>query len=128
MQPAIKKAIASDPQKGAGCVDLPQKVKAKKAIINVKNKDNRCFEYAILSALHHKEIKEKHERPPKYKEYLGKLYFTDIEFQVSLKDIDKFEKQNPGIGFNVFGYEKYVYILRINKTDPQKAIDLLIIL
>ena len=80
-----------------------------------------------MSALHHGEIKNKPKRPSKYKANLGKLSFTGIEFPVSLKDIDEFEKQNPGIGVNVYGYEKDVYISRINKTDPQSAIDLLFI-
>ena len=127
MQPAIKKATTSDPQKEGGYIDLPPVIKTKKAVINVKNKDNRCFEYAISSALHRKEIKAGHQRPSKYKEYLGKLDFTDIEFPVSLKDTDNFEKQNLGIGVNVFGYEKDAYILRINKTDPQNAIDLIFV-
>ena len=95
LKPAIKKADASNPLKGVDYIDLPQKVRAKRAVINVKNKDNRCFEYAILSALHHNEIKIDHQRPSKYKEYVGKLNVTDIEFPVSLKDIAKFEKQNP---------------------------------
>ena len=46
------------------------------------------------------------------KAHLGKLSFTGIEFPVSLKDIDKFEKQNPEIKVNVFGYERRVHILR----------------
>ena len=54
----------------------------------MQNKDDRCFEYAMLSAQHHDEIKEKYERPSKYKENLGKLNFTGIDFPVSLKDID----------------------------------------
>ena len=58
---------------------------------------------------------------------LENLNFTGIEFPVSLKDIDKFEKQNPEIKVNVFGYEKSVHILRINKIDPQNAIDLLFV-
>ena len=57
------------------------------------------------------------------KKYLGKLNFTAIDFPVSLKDIDKFEKKNPEIKVNVFGCEKCVHILRLNKTDPQNAID-----
>ena len=81
-----------------------------------------------MSAQHHSEIKVDHERPSKYKAHLGKLNFTGIEFPVSLKDIDKFEKNNPEIEVNVFGYEKSVHILRINKTDPQNAIDLLFII
>ena len=97
------------------------------AIINVKNKDSRCFEYAIYSAQQHSEIKVNLERPSKYKAHLGKLNFTGVEFPVSLKDIDKFEKNNPEIGVNVFGYDKSVHILRMNKTNPQNAIDLLLI-
>ena len=59
--------------------------------------------------------------------FLDKLNFTDIEFPVSLKDIDKLEKQNPEIKVNVFGYERSVHILRLNKSDPQNGIDLLFI-
>ena len=36
-----------------------------------------------------------------------------IEYPVSLKDLNKFEKQNPTISITVFGYEgKSVYPLR----------------
>ena len=114
-------------QKEASYIDLPKEIKTKKAVINVQNKDNRCFEYAILSAQHHDKIKVNPERPSKYKEHLNKLNFTGIEFPVSLKDIDKFEKQNPEIGVNVFGYDKDVYTLRLNKADSQNAVDLLLI-
>ena len=55
---------------------------------------------------------------------MGELNFTGIDFPVLLTDIDKFEKKNPGIGVNVYGYEKSVFILRMNRTDQQKAIDL----
>ena len=99
--------------KGEGYIDLPTAIKTKRAVINVKNKDNKCFEYAILSALHHNEVDQKQTNSPsQYKKYLGKLNFTGIEFPVSLKDIDKFEKQNPEIKVNVFGYERSVHILR----------------
>ena len=81
----------------------------------------------MLSALHQGEIKADHERPSKYRAHLGKLNFTGIEFPVSLKDIDKFEKKNPEITVDVFGYERSVHILRLNKTSPQNAIDLLFI-
>ena len=116
-----------NPLRGEGYIDLPAATKSKKAITNVQNKDNICFEYAILSAQHHSEIKEKYERPSKYKAHLGKLNFTGIEFPVSLKDIEKFERNNSEINVNVFGYERSVHILRLNETDPQNAIDLLLI-
>ena len=52
-----------NPLKGEGYINLHGSIKTKKAVINVKNKDKTCFEYAILSALHHSEIKVDHERP-----------------------------------------------------------------
>ena len=122
MQSATEKITPSEPQRGAGYIDLLANIKNKRAVINVKNKDNRCFEYAILSALHHNEIKDNPKRPSKYKGHLDKLNFTGIDLPVSPNDFCKFEKQNPGIGIHVYGYEKCVYILRMKGTDPQKAI------
>ena len=116
-----------NPLKGEGYIGIPTTIKAKRAVINVKNKDNGCFEYVILTALHHSETRDYHERLSKYKAHTGKLNFTGIEFPVSLKDIDKFEKQSPEIKVNVFGYEKSVHKLRLNRTDPQNAIDVLFI-
>ena len=122
MQSTTKKTATPKPQKGVSYIDLPQPINAKRAVINVQNQDNRCFEYASLSALHRNEVKDSHQKPSKYKKYAGELDSTGIEFPVSPKDIGKFEKKNPGIGVNVYGYEKSVYLLRMNKTDPQNAI------
>ena len=116
-----------NPLNGGSYINLPDVSRSKGAVINIQNKDNKCFEYPILSAQNHDKIKTNSERPSKYKEHLNKLDFTGIEFPVSLKDIDKFEKNNPEIRVNVFGFEKSIHILRLNKTDPQNAIDLLLI-
>ncbi|XP_028419265.1 PR domain zinc finger protein 10-like [Dendronephthya gigantea] len=40
------------PVKGSSYIPLPSKLKTKKAIINVKNSDNKCFMWFILAALH----------------------------------------------------------------------------
>ncbi|EDO38416.1 predicted protein [Nematostella vectensis] len=52
--------------------------------------------------------------------------WSGIEFPVSLKQIDKFEKQNQ-YTVNVFGYETKIYPLRISEKDPDNAINLLLI-
>ena len=104
--------------KGEGYIDLPTGIKTERAAINVENKDIRCLEYAILSALHYFEIKKSPERQSKYNAHSGKFNFTVIEFPASLKDIDKFEKQYPETKVNVFGYESSVHISRLNKIDP----------
>ena len=105
---------------------LPSTIKIKNAVINVKNTGKRSFEYAILSALHHNKIKNGHDNPLQYKEYLDNLNFTGIEFPVSLKDIDRFEKQNPEIKVDVIVYNRNLQIARKNETDSQTVINLLL--
>ncbi|GIY48176.1 hypothetical protein CDAR_285531 [Caerostris darwini] len=41
-----------DPLYASSYIDLPEELKSKKAIINVKNNDNKCFMWSILSAIH----------------------------------------------------------------------------
>ena len=119
----------SDSLRASSYIDLPKTLKSKRAIINVKNNDNRCFEYAILSALHNDAVKTHKDRPTSYKKWLNQLSFKGIGFPVSLKDIDQFESQNPSIsGINVFGYERgQTYILRTSKKNTQNAINLIMI-
>jgi len=38
-----------NPLRGSTYIDLPTFIKNKKAVINVKNNDNKCFKYAILN-------------------------------------------------------------------------------
>ena len=40
------------PIRGSSYVDLPGPIKNKQCCINVQNNDNKCFEWAVLSALH----------------------------------------------------------------------------
>ena len=41
-----------EPLKGSSYMPLPDKIANKKAVINVKNDDNRCIEWALKSALY----------------------------------------------------------------------------
>ena len=57
------------------------------------------------------------------------LNMEGIDYPVSLKDLNKFEKQNPTISITVLGYErKSVYPLRIStNTDRKHNIILMLI-
>ena len=113
---------------GSSYIDLPLEIKNKKAYVNIQNNNQECFKYLILAALHYQEIKEHHSRPSKYTKWLNELNFEGIDFPVKLKEIDKFEYQNP-YRINVLGYEnKEIYPLRIsNKTTNDLTINLLLI-
>ena len=114
-----------NPLSASSYIKLPGKLAEKKAIINVQNEnDNECFKWAVTSAVF--PAKEHGERLSKQmRKDSEKFVWTGIEFPVSLKQIDKFENNNP-YAINVFGYEKVVYPLRISKKKEQ-VINLLLI-
>ena len=92
----------------------------------MKNKDNKCFLWCVLRALNPtKDHPERVDKELKPKENI--LNMEGIEYPVSLKDLNKFEKQNPTISITVFGYEgKSVYPLRnSDNTDREHNIILL---
>ena len=114
-----------NPLSASSYIELPSSLYMKKAIINVKNeKDNECFKWAVTSAVFPKE-KNAERLSKRMREDSEKFEWTGIEFPVSLKQIDKFENNNP-YAINVFGYEKVVYPLRISKKKDQ-VINLLLI-
>ena len=114
------------PLHGSSYMDIPRDVGNTKAVINVKNKDDMCFKWSILAALH--PVQKHSERVSKYWKYERELNFDGIEFPVSLKDITKFETRN-GVSVNVFGYdpEVWIYPLRITKMKADRHVDLLLV-
>ena len=113
------------PMKGGSYIPLPNFILRKKAIINMENEDNKCFLWSILRYLH---PREKHSpRINDLKKYENDLNFKEINFPVKVKDITKFENQNPNLpGINIFSLNdnNKVYPLRINQKDCQKTMDL----
>ncbi|KAL4084177.1 hypothetical protein QTP88_028010 [Uroleucon formosanum] len=73
------------PFKGSSYIPLPEHIQNKHAIINVKNKDDKCFLWAILSALHH--VEKDGQKVTKYIPF-------ENEFDNELKEITKIEKTN----------------------------------
>ena len=119
--------VSYNPLRGETWVALPKELANKGAIINPKNKDNKCFLWSVLRALNPKEKNsERIDKKLKEKEYT--LNMEEIEYPVSLKNIDKFERQNPSISITVFGYEsKRVYPLR-NSNNTNREHDVILIL
>ena len=114
------------PLKGSSYIDLPDYLKNKKAIVNVKNQDNKCLEWALLSSLY--PTHDNPQRVTKYKDHEKELNFADIEFPVTLKDIPNVERLN-GLSINVFGYSKQagIHPLYLTKDHTRDPINLLLI-
>ena len=90
-----------------------------RTVIYVKNEDNRCFEWAVLSALY--PVAHNPGRTMNYRDHLGKLNFTGIEVPVKVTDINKFERLNQGLSINVFGWKSGLYPLHVSKQVGQES-------
>lgn len=100
----------------------------KNAIINVKNYDDKCFIYAVLSALYPVQINQ--NRVSSYIQHSKKLNFHGISFPVELKQILQFEKQNPEISINIYTYNTQdvkINTLRLTKNVKKNHIHLLLL-
>ena len=119
-----------DPIKASSYIDLPKELKNKNAIINMKNEDNnKCFLWCVLRALNPKNKNaERIDKDLKSKE--NTLNMEGIDYPVSLKDIKRFEKQNPDISISVLGYSKdeRVYPLRISKKEKERKYNIVLLL
>ena len=117
-----------NPLSGETWIALPKALANKNAITNSRNKDNKCFLWCVLRKLN--PTKDHPERiDKKLKEKENTLNMEGIEYPVSLKDIDKFENQNPSISITVLGYEgKSVCIHRnSNNTNREHVVILILI-
>ena len=115
-----------NPTKGSSYIDLPKWIKDKKAIINIKNKDDKCFLWCILRYLHPKE--KDAEWIGDLKKYENSLNTKGITFPIKEKDITKFENLNPDLpGINVFYLDEKNCIRpsrEIKNKDCKNTIDL----
>ena len=114
-----------NPMRGSSYIPLPDWIIRKKAILSIRNKDEKCFLWCVLRYLHPRDKNDFRLTDLKQKE--NSLNTKGIKFPVKLKDISKFEKLNPDLpGINVFSVNERnkFYPLRMAQRDPQKTIDL----
>ena len=114
------------PLRGSTFIPLPRKIASKKAVINIKNDDDQCFKWSVTRALNPVDVHP--ERITKeLKDQSERLDWSGLKFPVDLNQIAIFEKFNPSISINVFGFDKTIYPLQISKTKRPRIVDLLLI-
>ena len=117
--------VEYNPTNGSSYIPLPDWISNKKAIVNIQNKDEKCFLWCILRYLYPREDND--SRLTDLKKYENSLNTNGIIFPMKLKDISKFEKINPEIpGINVFSVNenKIFYPLKMAEKDCINTIDL----
>ena len=117
-----------NPLKGSSYIELPQELRnSAKGLINMKNMDNKCFRWCHIRHLNPQD-KDPQRIKRTDKQYIEKLDYSSIEFPVTVKQINKIEKQN-NICINLFGYEeKQKFPIYISKEKYQDHMELLLII
>ena len=88
----------------------------------MENKDNKCFLWSVFRYLHF--VQKNGSRIKDLRKYENDLNFKGIDFPIKVRDIQKFENQNPDLpGINVFSVNENnkIYPLRLNQKDLQKT-------
>ena len=117
--------VEYNPTKGSSYTPLPDWIVNKKAIVNIKNKDDKCFLWCVLRYIYPKDRDE--ERLTDLKKYENSLNTKGLNFPMKIKDISKFEKLNPRLpGINVFSIDESdnFYPLKMVEKDCINTIDL----
>ena len=118
-----------DPINAGSYIELPKELKNKKAIINMKNQDDKCFMWSVLRALNLKD-RDNERIDNELKSKVDILNMQGIQYPVDFRGIDRFESQNPEISITVLGYNKdeRVNTLKVSKyTGCKHDIVLLLI-
>ena len=55
--------------RGSSYTALPEWIQNKKVVTNPQKKDKESFKWAVIGALHHKEIKKEHQRMSRLRPY-----------------------------------------------------------
>ena len=114
------------PLKGSSYIELPPEIKKSKGLINIKNEDNECFRWC-----HVRHLNPQNNNPQRIKKIdknlIKQLDYSNIEFPVTVKQINKIEKQN-NIRINLFGCEeKQKFPIYISQEKYQDHMELLLI-
>ena len=96
-------------KRGKSYIKSPEWILNKRATKNPKNKDNKCFQYAITTALSHQKIENHPERISNIKRFIDQHNWKGIDFPAEIKE-KKFEQNNKEIAPNI------LYILPNTKT------------
>ena len=128
-----------DPLAARSYIPLPAEIQNKKATVNLKNDDDRCFIYCLGRALDPNPEKNNLDRVSTHlKTVCETLSLNDIKTPVNVQDLLKIESQY-NVSINLYGHSEsnknstdsyvnpiQIYPVRITQSNAAKHIDLLV--
>ena len=88
-------------KRGKLYIKSPEWLENKRATINPKNNDDKCFRYGLTVALDYDKIENHPERISNIEPFIDKYNWKDIYFPSRVKDWKNFEQNNEIIALNI---------------------------
>jgi len=104
------------PLVGSTYIPTPKFLADKRCLVNVRSSDEKCFVWAILSALYEPERDK--ERVWQYNKYENVLNLEGLSFPMQIKQVSKFEDMNQDISINVLYFERDTRDFSIEYKSP----------
>ena len=109
-------------------VETPEYLHNKKCVVNIKNENNRCFQYSIVKSVYHDEINNNINRVSSVEPYIDCINWKNITFPPTRYDYEKFEKNNRSMALFVLNYGDNGKITHIFNSNYIKEINQHVIL
>ena len=110
--------VAYQPLMGNSYVKTPEFIAKKKAVINIKNEDDKCIVWSILAQLH--PAASNVCLVNQYRRYEQELDMRGVAFPTPIRDVQKIENNNDTLSINVFGYDGEDGIVPLYRTKQVK--------
>ncbi|GFW18500.1 c2H2-type domain-containing protein [Trichonephila clavipes] len=107
-------------------IPLPKKLADKKAILNIKNEDQKCFVWCLLAHKLKIDRKYKANSIHHYIPHESEIKLGNVKCPVPLTSISTLEKLN-NVRINVFGFEDEILPLHVSSREDLDCINLLYI-
>ena len=121
--------LEMDPLRASTYIPSPEFIQRKKAVLNIKNSDERCFLWSIIAALHPADDQKSAHRVYQYHAHESDFNLKGIKFPMAINQISKFENQNNvSVSIYEFDNEKRVILpVRVSKMNLEQHVDLLLL-
>ena len=116
-----------NPMRASSYIALPSKIQHKLACVNVRNKDEACFFWAVTSALYPADRSKQPNRTSSYPHYEEVLKTEGMTVPVTINQIPKFEQMN-NMSINLYALEHDdVYPAYLSEEKRDVHVNLMII-
>ena len=116
-----------DPLVGSSYFPLPPELRnSMKGLINLKNKDIKCFKWWCHVRLFNPQNKDGDRMKKQHKKIEYKLDYRGINFPMKARDYEIIEERF-NINVNVFGYDNSIFPLHVSKKCNEQVLNVLLI-